>query len=64
MPFVHAFGALALTGSAILLYDAARCWTERGRWWISRLHATLLGVACIGFIWFVLMWHLLVPPRT
>jgi CubicO group peptidase (beta-lactamase class C family) len=64
IPPLQTLGVVAIAGSAIVFYDAARCWTEGGRWWFSRLHALALALACAGFVWFVLMWDLLVRPPT
>lgn len=40
------------------LYEAVRCWTDRERWWFSKVHAVALGLASIGVVAFELIWHL------
>jgi YD repeat-containing protein len=30
-------------------------------WWWTKVHAVALALACLGFAWFVLRWHLLNP---
>jgi len=59
--WVHLLQAAGIVGalaSLIVIYDAVRCWTEHGRWWASRVSACLIALACLGFVWFALVWHL------
>ena len=58
---VHLLQAVGITGAAgtlIALYDASRCWTDRERWWFSKVHAIITAFACLSFVGFALIWHL------
>lgn len=52
-------GLLGAAGSLIVFYDAIQSWiSKRKRIW-SRLYASVLALACLGFLWFVLAGNLL-----
>lgn len=52
-------GLIGAVGTLVVLYDAIQSWTsKRKRIW-SKLYATVLALACLGFLWFVLAGNLL-----
>ncbi|MBO0722049.1 MAG: hypothetical protein J2P41_14590 [Blastocatellia bacterium] len=55
---LQAAGIIGAVGTMVVLYDMARCWTDRERWWFSKVHAVALSLACLGFVGFALIWHL------
>jgi CubicO group peptidase (beta-lactamase class C family) len=61
-PWIHLLqcvGVAGALGALILVYNALRSGFRRGGWWFSRAHDAAMGVAAVGFVWFVLVWHLL-----
>ncbi|MFY9573580.1 MAG: hypothetical protein WAV20_19455 [Blastocatellia bacterium] len=59
--WVHVFQGLLIVGAfgtLAVLYDAVRCWRDPGRWWFSKLHAIAAALACLGVVWFALIWNL------
>jgi multisubunit Na+/H+ antiporter MnhB subunit len=56
---VQVVGVLGAIGTLIVLYNAIRSWTNKhNRIW-SKLQATILALACLGFIWFAFAAKLL-----
>jgi CubicO group peptidase (beta-lactamase class C family) len=55
---LQAAGVIGAVGTLIVLYDAVRCWADRERWWFSKVHAVALGLACLSFVGFALIWRL------
>jgi len=52
-------GLAGSLGTLVVLYDAIQSWiSKRKRIW-SRLYATVLALACLGFLWFVFAGNLL-----
>jgi hypothetical protein len=51
-------GIIALLGSLVCIVYAFRTWGNRERGWWPKIHALLLALACIGFIWIVLQGNL------
>jgi CubicO group peptidase (beta-lactamase class C family) len=59
---LHALQVLTLISviaSVIPLWAMIRAWTRQGAWWWSRVFNTVVVVACVAYIWFVLASHLL-----
>jgi CubicO group peptidase (beta-lactamase class C family) len=56
---VQLIGWLGVVGTPTPLSNAARSWAEKGRGPWSRLGDTLIALACMGFLWFVLTWNVL-----
>jgi CubicO group peptidase (beta-lactamase class C family) len=56
--WLQAAGIIGAVGTLIVLYDAICCWADRERWWFSKVHAVALGLACLGFVGFALIWRL------
>jgi hypothetical protein len=55
---LQAAGVIGAVGTLIVLYDAVRCWADRERWLFSKVHAVALGLACLSFVGFALVWRL------
>jgi len=51
-------GIIGAVGTLVVLYDLVRCWSDRERWWASKVHAVALSLACLGFVGFALIWRL------
>ena len=56
--FIQSIGVLGAVGTLLVLYNAIHYWTIKKRIW-AKLEATLLGLACLGFLWFVFAGNLL-----
>jgi CubicO group peptidase (beta-lactamase class C family) len=61
-PWLHlmqALAVIALLGTLVALWNAARAWgsVHRGIW--SKLGETLIALACVGMVWFVLVGRVL-----
>jgi len=56
---VQVVGVVGAVGTLVAAYDAVHCWTEPGRWWVSRLASVVVALACLGFVSFALMWNVL-----
>jgi CubicO group peptidase (beta-lactamase class C family) len=50
---------IAGLGSLAVIYNSIRCWTDKQRWFWSKIWNTLLALACVGFFWFIYHWNLL-----
>lgn len=46
-------------GSLVVIYYSIRCWTDKQRWFWSKIWNTFLALACLGFFWFIYHWNLL-----
>ncbi len=56
---VQAIGVLGAIGTLVVFYNAIYAWTnKRNRIW-GKLGATILALACLGFLWFTFAGHLL-----
>jgi len=52
-------GLIATVGTLVVFYNAVQAWMSgRYRIW-GKLEATVLALACVGFLWFVFAGHLL-----
>ena len=59
-PWIHLIqivGVLGAVGSLVPLLNVFRVWQHR--WWWAKVHDVTILVACTGFVWFILHWHLL-----
>jgi hypothetical protein len=52
-------GLISCVGSLVVVYNSIQAWTNRRQWIWSKIWNTLLALACIGFSWFIIHWHLL-----
>jgi hypothetical protein len=52
-------GLVAGMGSLAVIYYSIRCWTDKQRWFWSKIWNTFLALACVGFFWFIYHWNLL-----
>jgi CubicO group peptidase (beta-lactamase class C family) len=56
---IQIVGWLGVLGTVPALYNAVQSWREKSRWLWSKVAETLIGLACLGFVWFVYAWNLL-----
>lgn len=56
---LQAVALIAGLGSLVVIYHSIRCWTDKQRWFWSKIWNTLLALACVGFFWFIIHWKLL-----
>jgi CubicO group peptidase (beta-lactamase class C family) len=56
---VQAIGVLGAIGTLVVLYNAVRSWTSKQQQIWSKLQATVLALATLGFVWFALAGNLL-----
>lgn len=52
-------GLIAGLGSLAVIYNCFLCWSNKHRWFWSKIWNTFLPVACVGFFWFIYHWNLL-----
>jgi CubicO group peptidase (beta-lactamase class C family) len=55
---LQAVGYAGTAGTVVVIVSAVRAWMTTGRIW-SKLRATVLVLACAGFLWFVVAGNLL-----
>lgn len=56
---LQVIGLVAGLGSLAVIYNSIRCWTDKQRWFWSKIWNTFLAFACVGFFWFIYHWNLL-----
>lgn len=57
-------GILGALGTIVVLYNAFQAWTSRDyRIW-GKLLASILALACLGFLWFAFVSSLLIPRSS
>ena len=56
---IQLVGVLGAIGTLLVLFNAVNAWFGGRRIW-GKLQATLLALACVGFLWFVYVGNLLV----
>ena len=56
---IQVVGLLGAVGTLVVFYDAIRSWTNQRKTIWARLQASILALACVGFIWFVVAGNLL-----
>jgi hypothetical protein len=57
-------GIVGALGTIVVLYNAFNAWTSRDyRIW-GKLLATILALACLGFLWFAFVSELLIPRSS
>ena len=52
-------GWLGILGTIVVLYNAFRSWKDSKLWLWTRIGDTVIALACVGVIWFVVTWNLL-----
>jgi CubicO group peptidase (beta-lactamase class C family) len=52
-------GVLGAAGSVLSVLYCLRSWRSESLWFWTKLWNTLLMLACLGFVFFVLNWHML-----
>jgi hypothetical protein len=52
-------GLLTGLGALIVIYSAAKSWSDTQQWIWYKIWNALLAVACVSFFWFIYHWHLL-----
>lgn len=55
---IQVIGILGAAGTLIVFYNAIKAWLSKRSIWY-RLQATVLALACLGFLWFALAGNLL-----
>jgi hypothetical protein len=56
---IQVIGIVGAIGTLVVLYNAIKAWANKRSTIWSKLQATLLALACLGFIWFALAGNLL-----
>jgi len=56
---IQVIGVLGAIGSLVVLYNTIRSWGSREKRIWGKLQATILLLACLGFLWFVFAGNLL-----
>lgn len=56
---LQVIGLSAGFGSFAVIYYSIICWTDKQRWFLSKIWNTFLALACVGFFWFISHWNLL-----
>jgi CubicO group peptidase (beta-lactamase class C family) len=56
---MQAFGLLGVLGTLIAINYCVRSWRSEGVWFWTRVWNTLLMLACLGYTFFLLNWHML-----
>ncbi len=56
---LQVIGVLGAIGALISIFYCLRSWEDDGLWFWTKAWNTLLMLACLGFAFFVLNWHLL-----
>jgi hypothetical protein len=52
-------GVLGVMGAAFSVFYFVRSWKTASVWFWTKLWNTLLVLACLGYAWFLLNWHML-----
>jgi CubicO group peptidase (beta-lactamase class C family) len=56
---LQVIGALGVIGTLVAINYCLRSWTDSGLWFWTKIWNTLLMLACVGYTFFLLNWHLL-----
>jgi hypothetical protein len=56
---IQVIGIVGAVGTLVVLYNAIKAWANKRSTIWSKLQATVLALACLGFIWFALAGNLL-----
>jgi len=56
---LQALGLIGLLGSLLSVLYCLRSWRSESLWFWSKIWNTLLMLACLGFVFFLLNWHML-----
>ena len=56
---LQSVGLLTGLGALIVIYSAAKSWSDTQQWIWYKIWNSLLAVACVSFFWFIYHWHLL-----
>jgi multisubunit Na+/H+ antiporter MnhG subunit len=56
---MQAVGLLGALGTLIAIIFCLRSWQSEGLWFWTKIWNTLLMLACLGYVFFVLNWHML-----
>jgi len=59
MRAIQIVGWLGVVGTVAAVYNVVRTWTVPDRWLWSKLADTVIGLACLAFVWFVFTWNML-----
>jgi len=53
------FSGLSAVASFLAVYNVFRAWSDRARWWGTKIHDTALVLACVSFAWLLLKFNFL-----
>jgi CubicO group peptidase (beta-lactamase class C family) len=56
---MQVIGVLCGIGALVVIYGAAKSWSDPTQWRWYKIWNTLLALACVGFFWSISHWHLL-----
>ncbi|HJQ69015.1 MAG TPA: serine hydrolase domain-containing protein [Blastocatellia bacterium] len=56
---IQVIGIIGAIGSLVVIYNAIKAWAKKGNSIWRRLQATVLVLACLGFLWFAFAGNLL-----
>ena len=56
---LQVIGVLGGIGTLITVIAAIKSWADSTQWVWYKIWNTLLAIGCVGFIWFLVHWHLL-----
>jgi hypothetical protein len=56
---IQIVGWLGVIGAFVALYAGWLAVRDASQWWFSRLHTVAVALACVGFAWFIVHWHML-----
>ena len=57
--FFGILGVLCAFGAVLACVNAFRSWRAPNRWIWTKLHDTVLALACLGLVWFAINWNLM-----
>jgi hypothetical protein len=56
---LQVFGWIGLVGTVLALWSACRSWADRTRWLWTKIHDTLIALACLVFAWLLVFCNCL-----
>jgi hypothetical protein len=56
---IQIVGWLGVVGTVLVIYNLVWSWKQTGRWFWNKIADTTITLACLGFVWFVLVWNML-----
>lgn len=56
---IQVVGWLSVLGTLVALYNIWRSWTTPDRWLWSKIGDSVIGLACLAFVWFIFAWNMM-----